>query len=1029
MFWTQKSANCENILLNLALVGLIVFFISMSGLASAAGNITVTLAAETYNISKDNSGYDVIIMDQFSDRVKTGDPMLPQRTFDVILPPDVDMSSLQLNIVSTKTQELDGTYDIKPSPKWMPQTSDESATVITKNENTYGTDAYYPADFVYLMPSSQMRKWMFVPVNFIPFQYNPVTKKLTLHENVEIEISYSLNESLSAASAVLASDTVLDDIAASRFINYGQASDWYAPTDRSKLQTTAESDYVIITTNAIEEGSSNLESFIDHKDELGYHVLVVTEDDFDGLTGQAPNHRAEKIRQWLKDNYVSNGIKYVLLIGDPTPYENGEGDIPMKMCWPRLDSEDEFKEAPTDYFYADLTGNWNINNNDYYGEWVDYTTANGVDLAPEVFVGRIPVYNSDYAALDSILQKIIDYETSCDTEWRKSILLPMSFSDSSTDGAYLGEQMKTDYLASNSYSYWRMYQHGTSGSCSLNSAFASEENLRGGSVVPDRWANNDFGIVTWWGHGNEEGAYVGYGSCSDGSLMLTSDAPGLDNDHPSHTYQCSCTNGYPEKSSNLQYAILKNGGITTTSATRVSWYYIGQTSFDTSPSNAGMGYEYVKLLVQNKPTGDALYVMKDSGVSDPYCGELLMNFYDFNLYGDPSVSTGYLNKAPNKPSEPSGPQSSITGFCSSYSTSATDPDGDQVKLTFDCGDETTTTTDLVDSGASATICHCWSKEGDYSVKAKATDSNDGSSEWSDPLSVIVKDWTSGRTTPGATDWKAYGSNAIYVDVDTSAAGFTSTPRYFTSLGGTSYQYNAQGFNAIYSATAKGFRVYLRNWNGAALTPEYANSKGWYVQWLGVPTTYAYSGATPKGTTNWKAYGSNAIYVDVDTTAAGFASTPRYFTSLGGTSNHYYAQGFNAIYSPTATGFRVYLRNWNGAALTPEYANSKGWYVQWLGVPTANVNSGATPKGTTNWKAFGSNAIYVDVNTASAGFTAVPRYFTSLGGTTNQFSAQSFSAIYSATATGFRVYLRNWNGAALTPEYANSKGWYVQWLGA
>ena len=1029
MFWTQKSANCQDILLNLALFSLIVFFISMSGLANTTGNITVTLAAETYNISKDNSGYDVIIMDQFSDRVKTGDPMLPQRTFDVILPPDVDMSSLQLNIVSTKTQELDGTYDIKPSPKWMPQTSDESATEITKNENTYGTDAYYPADFVYLMPSSQMRKWVFVPVNFIPFQYNPVTKKLTLHENVEIEISYSLNESLSAASAGLASDTVLDDIAASRFINYGQASDWYVPTDGSKLQTTAVSDYVIITTNAIEEGSSNLESFVAHKEDLGYQVLVVTEDDFDSLTGQAPNHKAEKIRQWLKENYIADGIKYVLLIGDPTPYESGEGDIPMKMCWPRLGAEDEYKEAPTDYFYADLTGNWNINNNDYYGEWEDYTTANGVDLAPEVYVGRIPVYNSDYATLDSILQKIIDYETSSDTEWRKSILLPMSFSDSSTDGAYLGEQMKTDYLASNGYSYWRMYQHGTSGSCSLNSEFASEENLRGGSVVPDRWADNDFGIVTWWGHGNEEGAYVGYGSCSDGSLMLTSDAPGLDNDHPSHTYQCSCTNGYPEKSSNLQYAILKNGGITTTSATRVSWYYIGQTSFETSPSNAGMGYEYVKLLVQEKPAGDALYVMKDSGVSDPYCGELLMNFYDFNLLGDPSVSTGYLNKAPTKPSKPSGPQSSITGFCSSYSTSATDPDEDQVKLTFDCGDGTITTTDLVDSGTSATICHCWSKEGGYSVKAKAIDSKDESSEWSDPLSVIIKGWASGRTTPGATDWKAYGSNAIYLDVDTTAAGFTSTPRYFTSLGGTSYQYNAHGFNAIYSATAKGFRVYLRNWNGAALTPEYAKSKGWYVQWLAVPTTYANSGATPKGATNWKAYGSNAIYVDVDTTAAGFTAAPRYFTSLGGTSNHYYAQGFTAIYSPTATGFRIYLRNWNGAALTPEYANSKGWYVQWLGVPTTNANSGATPKGTTNWKAFGTNAIYVDVNTAAAGFASAPLYFTSLGGTNSQYNAQSFNAIYSATATGFRIYLRNWNGAALTPEYAKSKGWYVQWLGA
>lgn len=1029
MFWTQKSAKCLDIWLILALFGLIVFFISMNGLASTTGTTTVTLEAETYNISKDNSGYDVIIMDQFSDRVKTGDPMLPQRTFDVLLPPDVDLSSLQLKIISTKTQVLDGTYDIKPSPKWMPQTSDENALETTKNESTYRTDADYPSNSVLLMPSSQMRKWMFVPVNFIPFQYNPVTKKLTLHENVEIEISYSLSESLSAASAVLASDTVLDDIAASRFINYGQASDWYVPTDRSKLQTTAVSDYVIITTNAIEEGSSNLESFIAHKEDLGYQVSVVTEDDFDGLTGQAPNHRAEKIRQWLKDNYIAEGIKYVLLIGNPTPYESGEGDIPMKMCWPRLDAGDEYKEAPTDYFYADLTGNWNINNNNYYGEWTDYSTTGGVDLAAEVYVGRIPVYDADYATLDSILQKIIDYETSSDTEWRKSILLPMSFSDSSTDGAYLGEQMKTDYLASSSYCCWRMYQHGTSGSCSLNSEFGSEENLRGGSVVPDRWANNDFGIVTWWGHGNEEGAYVGYGSCLDGPLMLTSDAPGLDNGHPSHTYQCSCTNGYPEKSSNLQYAILKNGGITTTSATRVSWYYIGQTSFETSPSNAGMGYEYVKLLVQNKPNGDALYVMKDSGVSDPYCGELLMNFYDFNLYGDPSVSIDHSNKAPNKPSKPTGPQSSITGICSSYSTSSTDPDEDQLKFTFDCGDGTTTTTDMVDSGTSVEMCHCWSEEGDYLVKAKAIDSKDVSSEWSDPLTVTITDRVSGSTAPGATNWKAYTSSSIYVDVDTSAAGLEETPLYFTSLGGTSNHFDAQGANAIYLAKPDGFRIYLKSRSGIALTPEYANSKGWHVQWLAVLKKSTNAGFTPSGTTDWKASGTNAIYLDIDTSAAEFEDTPLYFASLGGIANHFDAQGINAIYSATATGFRIYLKSQSGIALTPEYAKSKGWYVQWLGVPKTSDNAGFTTPGDTSWKTYGTDAIYVDVDTSAAEFAETPHYFASLGGRTNHFDAQGVDAIYSKTANGFRTYLKSQSGAALTPAYANGKLWHVQWLGA
>ncbi|MEI6104264.1 MAG: C25 family cysteine peptidase [Methanothrix sp.] len=617
---------------------MITILCSMSGLAVTAGNVTVALNAGTYNITPDNFGYDVIVMDGFSDRVETGDPMLPQKTFDVLLPADVDDSSLQLKIVSAKKQVLDGTYDIKPSPKWLPQDSNETATEIMINISTYEANAYYPEKFVLLLPTSQMRKWKYVSVNFIPFQYNPVTKKLTLHENVTIEISYNLKELAPSRAASLA-DTVLDDVAATKFLNYNEMSGGYVSKEKAKLEpgTISVSDYVIITTNAIESSSSKLSSFIAHKQNLGYDVLVVTEDDFDGLTGQSPNNRAEKIRQWLMNNYISNGIKYVLLIGNPTPYENGGTDIPMKMCWPRRGTG-SYEECPTDYFYADLTGNWDKNGNGYYGELVDYSTIGGVDLAADVYVGRIPVYGTDYTTLDSILQKIINYETSSDTEWRKSALLPMSFSDSKTDGAYLGEQMKTYYLTPNGYTYWRMYQHGTSGSCTVNSVFSSEENLRGGSVVPNRWANSDFGIVSWWGHGNSQGAYVGYESCSDGAFMLSSNAPSLDNAHPSHTYQCSCTNGYPEYSSNLQYAILKNGGITTTGATRVSWYYVGQSSFAGSSSNAGMGYEYMKRLVQGLAAGDALYEMKSSGVYGPggYT-EVLMNFYDFCLYGDPSV--------------------------------------------------------------------------------------------------------------------------------------------------------------------------------------------------------------------------------------------------------------------------------------------------------------------------------------------------------------------------------------------------------
>ena len=74
-------------------------------------------------------------------------------------------------------------------------------------------------------------------------------------------------------------------------------------------------DFVIITTSDIRDNSKELDFFIKMKEINGHNVKVVTEIDFQDITGQYPNDRADKIRKWLQDNYKILGIEYVLLIG------------------------------------------------------------------------------------------------------------------------------------------------------------------------------------------------------------------------------------------------------------------------------------------------------------------------------------------------------------------------------------------------------------------------------------------------------------------------------------------------------------------------------------------------------------------------------------------------------------------------------------------------------------------------------------------------------------------------------------------
>lgn len=95
---------------------------------------------------------------------------------------------------------------------------------------------------------------------------------------------------------------------------------------------------------------------------------------------------------------------------------------------------------------------------------------------------------------------------------------------------------------------------------------------------------------------------------------------------------------------------------------------------------------------------------------------------------------------------------------------------------------------------------------------------------------------SGRTTPGATDWRVYApapDRGIVVDVNTSSGHFSTPPVYITSLGGDSSHWATTGATSVYVPTATGFRVYVRWSDGHPITPAEANGFKWHINWIGM----------------------------------------------------------------------------------------------------------------------------------------------------------------------------------------------------
>jgi hypothetical protein len=642
--------------------------------AASSSVIEVTFDASAYSLTPNADGKEIVNIDGYTQAGLPGEPLLPQRVFNVALPPGVDPASVAMDVIDWQQETVTGRHQLTLAVADM--TSAGASAQPTDSGGPFALNQQ-PTETVSIVSSGELRKWQFVRIQFSPVLYWPDTGKVDIVTRITVQLSYDLP--LGGQDTAALTDTVADDEAQDLLYNFDQAAPWYA-TLGAEDEVGGTYDYVIITTNAIRTNASNVTKFKYRKESMGYNVKIVTESDYDSPTGQAPNGTAEKIRQWLIDNYLSYGIEYVLLIGDPDPSTD---DVPMKMCWPLRGSSypESYWDSPTDYFYADLTGNWDKNGDGYFGVWGDDTGVGGVDYTAEVKVGRIPVYNSDYNTLDSILQKIMDYEDEVGPlSWRKSALLPMSFSTTTYDGAPLAEQMMDDYLTGASYGSYTMYQQG-GGACGLNSSYTSDAELRGGAGVRDQWAANDYGLVLWWGHGWYTSASVGCDNCWDGTLFASSYTSPLDDDHPAIIYQNSCLNGYPEDTNNLQYALLKKGGIATVGASRVSWFNssVGYGQFDGSTTNSGIGYEFAERIVAGQAAGAALYNAK--GSMTPEYNTRLMNFYDFNLYGDPSVDM--LSSRPAPPSHTRVSELSPTQVQISWQDNSTNETGFEVQRSLD----------------------------------------------------------------------------------------------------------------------------------------------------------------------------------------------------------------------------------------------------------------------------------------------------------------------------------------------------------
>lgn len=591
------------------------------GVSLSAEVVTVNLTSGPVVFSDEGA-----IIEGFSKLQVPGAPILPAKSVLIALPCGSRVLSVD---VEYGELEYMGNETIPIAFPSLPVSHNRSAAENAierweRNKALIETKAQpFPLKHLYHSKLSHFWNIPFIRLSYFPLVYRGGS--LHFCRSAVVRVTFSRDAQIKALPHWA-------EKKASRFFdNWEEMSAYYATDARDD-----SFDYVILTHDSL---FGAFDSLVNWKTDIGFNVKLMSIDTvFSQYTGA---DYADRIRNFMIDKHQSWGIHYLLLGGNIDM-------IPMKLCFP--DSEHAY-DTPTDYYFAELTDDWDSDNDGYYGEY----SQDSIGFVPEVMVGRFP-YNSG-----TMIEKMVQKTVNCERDtgpWKKNALLIGAFSNfenedymgwPSCDGAVLMENVKDSLLSG--WSYTRMYEK--EGLCP--SLYPCEYDLNRSNVV-SVWSTGNFAITNWSGHGNSGGAYRKWWAWDDGdsvpegqelswdAFIHESDALYLDDSHPSVVFAASCSNA--EGLDNLARAFIGNGASGIVAATTYGWYTPGWE--DPSDGNImSLDYYFHHYLIgEGERSGDALFDAKMYYFNylyfpDPWAGDPdwspQQNMLDYTLFGDPSL--------------------------------------------------------------------------------------------------------------------------------------------------------------------------------------------------------------------------------------------------------------------------------------------------------------------------------------------------------------------------------------------------------
>jgi hypothetical protein len=621
--------------MGLYLSAFVVVFMALSGLPLGDGQIDDGSFLELVFSVPDpelsgQGGDQLLIVPGWNSVGATGAPLLPERTFQVPLGP------FHAELVSAGQ---DGPWNAMTIGGIATGSPASNGFVTVMNDIRKG-----PLATSYGMIEAKDSN--FISIRLSPYEYANGVLRYPSEVRVTIELDVDIPKT---------SVQVPDDLPYAQDISGSSTPIWEASegapsgigTSPSYSNTIPPTEMVIITTSTY---NSTLKDLALWKTKKGIYTRVV---EVSWITGKYSGaDTPEKIRKYLSDLYSKENLKWVILAGD-------HSTVPARMAYVPDGYDDggsDGSTAPADSYYSDLTGSganpydWDGDNDGNYGEY----SVDGIDLVPEVYVGRL---SPTTATMATLVQNILNYEKNPPSgSWVSRAVVAGAYSNykessttnDTTDEADLKEAIRIDFLNTGKFDVYKLYEKGGIWPSQRSANISLTNSNMVSAIDPGAF------MVNMAGHGSSTGIYRriwnadtnGNKVCDSGettdTAYYTTSASQTNGAKKPLFYNDACNNGDFDRGTCLTEDILNDVGIGSVGSARVSWYSKPWSKgSDGGYYNQGHDYRFWQQFFNNgnHQPGKSLALSKYDYIVDKTAHDLYSwkNLMQYNLMGDPEI--------------------------------------------------------------------------------------------------------------------------------------------------------------------------------------------------------------------------------------------------------------------------------------------------------------------------------------------------------------------------------------------------------